>query len=163
MKFRDLSKSAYEFRDNFYDFSSTIEFKHNLIDVLFKNPLLFFQLFLAVQVISALLATLGSKFFSFVTGLLLTVNGLITQNPIKLYHSVRDSEAPGPNLFFPPLEMILTTSLILAIFTHAFRSGCHSVVPCELKEPVVSEAGKHVNVEREPKSASVKGKKKRII
>lgn len=125
IKYRDISKSSYEFKDKFYELTTLLNFKNNLIDQAFANPVLVFQAFLGIQVFCALLAILGSRFFSFITGVVLIAANLVYNNPLKF------DTKNNFGFFTIPFEFLILTAFTIGVFTQAFSgsSKCKSTNP----------------------------------
>jgi hypothetical protein len=152
LKIRDISKSSYELKDKYYELATLLNFKHPLVEKAFSDPLLVFQIFIGLQVFSAVVATLGSRFFSFLSAVLLIISSVLYFNPMKVRNNVITPEKFNFSTF--SLESLLLLGVSIGIFTQTFsRSRCNSHVV---------EAGVTPNEnKRENKPAS--SKKKRTL
>jgi len=159
-KFLDLSKSSYEFKDRFYELSKLFSFKNPQVDLLFNNPIPVFQAFMGIQMVSALLAVLGSRLFSFVSGVLLLLTSLIYYSPFK----TKMGGVSAKNMFeTSSIEFLLSIALVLAIFAQSFSSSCCEKSNESEVEPevTVKETVKHKQEKRDVKPSS-KSIKKRL-
>lgn len=159
LKYKDLSTSSYEFKDKVYEFSTSVNFKHPKVDQLLSNPVLLFQIFVGAQAAFAVLALLGSRFFSFLTAVMVVLTNVIYNNPLKILNPTKKAgENPKPfNLNQIPLEFILMTILALAIFAQSFSKSC-----CGSAEAL--EAGKGVEETTDGRrDAKVSSQKKKRI
>jgi hypothetical protein len=157
LKFTDISKAAYEFKDKSNEVNALFGVKNPaFLDELLKNPIQLFQILLGFQLISAILAILGSRIFAFITGLLVLIYGLTHNNPYISYTKHIQSQKDGQNNFWiPNLGLILNIALVSGIWMIAFQSN-------EKLPPVLPEAGTETSRDtRTPKQTS-KNKKKHI-
>lgn len=130
LKFRDQSSSAYDMKDKFYEFTTLINFKHPMMEQFLVNPLQAFQLFFGIMTVSAFFGLLGSRFFSFITGVCLIKINILYFNPMRINPTTKKPELnindlSNFNLNQLPLEFILLTILSFALFTQAFKKGCN--------------------------------------
>ena len=155
-KFLDVSKSSHEFKDRFYELSKLISFKNSYLDLLFNNPIPVFQAFIGIQLVSALLAVLGSRLFSFISGMFLLLTSLFYYSPFIT------KSAGAVNISFEncSIEFMLSISLVLAIFAQSFSSNCCKKSNQEAVE-TEEETVKPRQENRESKPSS-KSKKKYI-
>jgi hypothetical protein len=154
-KYQDISKSSYEFKDNFYELSKFFDFRNPQIDQFLINPIPVFQIFIAIQVFSAIRAVLGSKFFSFTSGLLLLVSSVIYYSPFRSRQGGLSGKFLLESFSF---EFMLSIALVLAIFAQSFYSSKKNDEVTATKvqeEPVKTSSGR----DSRPQS---KGKKKHI-
>jgi hypothetical protein len=156
-KFLDVSKSSYEFKDRFYELSKLISFKNTQVDLLFNNPIPVFQAFIGIQLVSALFAVLGSRLFSFISGIFLLLTSLIYYSPFKT-----KSAGASANISFETcsIEFLLSIALVLAIFAQSFSSSYCKKSNQDVVE-TEQETVKPKQEKRESKPSS-KGKKKHI-
>jgi hypothetical protein len=157
LKFRDQSASSYEFKDKIYEFSTLVNFKHPAVEQFINNPLYAFQLFFGVMTVSAFLGFLGSRFFSFISAICLAIVNVLYFNPMRLNPATKKPELNLENFHFTqlPLEFIVLTVLVFALFAQAFRTKRASYSVDET--PKVEEV---IETRREPKNSSNKQKKR---
>jgi hypothetical protein len=151
-KYTDLSKSAYEFKDRFYEVATFAKIRHPLIDTAFADPILSFQIFLGISLFSAIAATLGSKFFSFLSGIIVVLTALIYYSPLRNKQGQKEGKINLDNI---SLEFVLTCSLALGILAYSFsQRGCKSSIS-------VAEEKAEVTHTRDPKPPSSNSSKKK--
>jgi hypothetical protein len=120
-KYKDMHKSAIEFRDKFYGVTSYFNLKHQAVDKAFENPDLTFKIYLIIQAVLALIAIIGVNFIGILLAILLTLNTII--------YEVKLPNLEGRKFDINDLQSILTFDVILnvvvilAILTSVF-SGC---------------------------------------
>lgn len=158
LKYSDMGKSSYEFKDKVYEASAIANLKHPMIDRAFANPMMAFQVFLGVQVFSAGMAVLGSRFFSFLSGLLLLAGNVVYNNPLRVTGKPNQPiSIEKLTLTSIPIEFILLCCLSLGILTQAFTRGC-----CR-RDTVIEEAGHREETPDARRTPTVSsGKKKRV-
>ena len=126
LNFREITRSSYEFKDRVYEFTTGVNFKHPLLDQYLTNPTQVFQAFLIAQVAFALLATLGARFFSFLSGLLLLLVNILYNNPLRVASGSKPATYILKNFDYKTLspEFVLLTILSLAMLTQSFQTAC---------------------------------------
>lgn len=152
-KFQDISKSSYDYKDRFYELCKFFDFRNPHIDQLFLNPIPFFQGFMAIQVLFAIMAVLGSRLFSFLSGLLLLINSVIYYSPFRQRQGGLSGKFLLESFSF---EFMLSIALVLAIFAQSLASiknNSEATVDNIKEEPVIRTTGRN----SKPES---KGKKK---
>lgn len=161
LKYQNISKSSYEFRDNVYELKNILGLRENLLDLVFSNPELPFKIFAGLGVVSALLATLGSKASSFISATLVGLYAIIYQNPIKAYQTHVTAKQPKP-LYLPSVEIILLTGIFFAMLSDVFNAKSCGKGSCPATRQEVTEAGSgsQVNSGRDSKPSSGKVKKR---
>jgi hypothetical protein len=153
LKLRDITRSSYELKDRFYELATLLNFKNDLIDKAFTNSLLVFQIFLGALLSSSLLATLGSRVFSFISGLLLILLNLIYFNPLRSNNKI--ASIGKLTIFNLPIESLVLLAISLGIFIQTFSR--------DNKSNISPEAGaKFSELKRETKPNSSNKKKKAI-
>lgn len=121
----NITKSSHEFRDRYYELEESFNFKCKWMQAFFENPVRGFQLFLGAHVIFALLAVLGSRFFSFVSGLALIFGNVLYHNPLaksKLQSGKSGNIMANLNVSF---EFLLLLALSIAMMALAFKTKCN--------------------------------------
>ncbi len=158
--FFDVSKYSYEFKDGIYGLCKYFNYRNPQIDQLLSNPVPIFQGLVVVQLISAIMAVLGNKFFSFLSGVLLLVINLINNSPFRL----KQGGVSGKFILESfSMEFMLSLALVLAIFAQSFSSSEESKTESKPQEKVKeAESEKPKTVQRDSKPQSSKGKKKQI-
>ena len=164
LNFRNISKSSYDFKDKVYEFTTGVNFKHPLLDQYLANPTQVFQAFLIAQVAFALLATLGVRFFSFLSGLLLVLVNVLYYNPLRATPGSKTPNFSLQNLDLKTLssavsaEFLLLTCLSLAMFAQSFNNSSRSVTHIQVEAQASSTSS---DSRRDSRPAS--GKKKKTI
>jgi hypothetical protein len=163
LKFRDQSTSAYDMKDKIYEFTTLVNFKHPMLEQILVNPLQAFQLFFGIMTVSAFFGLLGSRFFSFLTGLCLIKLNFLYYNPMRINPTTKKPELNLTDLSNLnlnqlqqlPLEFILITVLAFALFTQSFKR-CNRKDYNYESTPGVEEVRE---TRREVRPSSKKGKK----
>jgi hypothetical protein len=160
LQFKDMNKSANIFKGKVRDFTNSTGIKNNIIEeLLSSNHLLIFQAFIGIKVFTALIALFGSRFFSFVTGILVALSTLIYANPISILQNYKESQKPGSKIqFHIPIEALLLTGLTLAILAQSFYYQPRRTKAVPTHETIPEEK----NSARTPKENSKTKKKKHI-
>ena len=121
MRYRNLEKSALEFKDRVYGLTSTFKFNHQFIDQAFKDPVMFFQVYSIASVVFAGLAMLGANFFGLLCAIILAINTVV--------YEVKFPKLEGRSFNLMDLQNILTFDVLLniivifGILTCVFSSG----------------------------------------
>ncbi len=142
MRYRNLEKSALDFKDRVYGLKHTFKFDHQFINQAFKNPVMFFQIYLLASVLFAILAMLGVNFFGLLCAVVLTINTLV--------YEVKFPKLEGRSFNLMDLQNILTFDVllniivILGILTSVFSCGRGKVEKIE-PEPVNDNNARNLN------------------
>ena len=156
LKYTDISTSSYEFKDKIYEFSTSVNFKHPVLEELLKNPITVFQFFIGFQAVCALLAILGSRLFSFLTAICLIITDIIYFNPFQINPNTKKPNMSLNNLNIQqfPLEFILLATLAMAMLTQAFKTS-----KCETTYVIEEEITKDEKVNSNKREVKVKSQK----
>lgn len=167
LKWRNIQGSSYEFKDKIYELTTSLSFKNAKLEEFLNNPVQAFQIFIGVQIASAVLGVLGSRLFSFTSAFMLIVTNFIYYNPFKLNPATKK---PFINISFDnlninqikqfPVEFILLTTLSLAILTQAFKSKTSCMKKC--KEITSTPQEETVTYEKRGAKVNSNKNKKRI-
>ena len=162
---KNIKNSSYEFKDKVYEFTTLVNFKSPQIETLLRFPENFFHGYLIFQTACAVLAILGVRFFSFVSGICLVLLNAIYYNPFKINPATKKPDLVYTSLNLDlfkslPWEFIVISVLALAIFTQSTESLCCSRVEILPKEAGASIQQSDDRDKREPKVHSQKAKKK---
>ncbi len=161
LKYSSLDKSSYDFKDKVFEFTTIVNFKNAQLEKFLEKPERGFQMFLIFQTGCALLAVLGSRFFSFLAALCLMITNILYFSPMRINPATKKSDVDFKNLNLDLLkslswEFIVLSVLSLAILTQSFRSSCFKRCETLPKEAGVTESP---NSKRDAKVSSKKKKK----
>ena len=162
LHYKSMDKSAYEFKDKVFEFATLINFKNAQLEKFLEQPERAFKIFLVFQTACALFAVLGSRFFSFLSGLCLVLLNALYYNPFRINTATKKPDFVLNDINFGIIkslswEFLILGILSLTIFTQSFRSSCFKKVVIIPEEAGVRDLKQ--DSKRETKVNSQKKKK----
>jgi hypothetical protein len=162
LHYKTTDKSSYEFKDKVFEFSTLINFKSARLEKFLDKPEHAFKIFLIFQTTCALLAVLGLRFFSFVSGLCLLFLNALYYNPLRINPATIKPDMVITYLNLDHIknlswEFIILIILSLAIFTQSFRYSCFKKTVIYSQNVETKEFNQEIK--REAKVTSQKKKK----
>ena len=148
LKIKNIKNSSLELKDKYYLNSNHFGLKLDFMDKLFIAPELILYFIIAIELISAILAILGSKFGAFVSALLLGLQTLFYHNPLLLENKTSNE------LFGLKFEFFLNIGVILVMLVDTFSTSSQP-------DSVVAKSYKKEN-QTVSDSSKKKGKNKNI-
>ena len=115
-KVENMERASIELKDRFYLNSGHFGVQGEMIDNLFKDPVLVNNVLVGAEVAFAVLALFGARFGAFFSAILFILHTLLTHNPLL-------PENQTNNLFGIKFEFFLHVGVVLVMLVDCFRSS----------------------------------------